>query len=211
MIAKTIKAPEAFIPPKTLVDIEPNNDEYVVLSDLHLPYQLESVIDEIKKEHSGKTLIINGDFVDAYSISTFSKRSVTTLIDEIRYANQYIKDLSRYFSEVILLDGNHERRLYRYIESKAEELGFFHPDSVNYYVSRRLSFGLDYLQVGESLPGVTYYDSRFLKIGDVIFTHPSDSLRSVGGVAKRVIEAAISEGIDFRYAIIGHTHRVGLT
>ena len=196
-----------------LVTVTQNDGEYVVISDLHVPFHIEEAIEAIIEEHGDrdKYLVIAGDYVDCANISVYPKSALNTLLDEICLANNLLKELSTHFKQVFLLDGNHERRLYRYMESQASAVAMFNPQSVNYYVCHELRFHRDSIELVDRLPKVRYISSRFVQFGDVLITHPADSLTSTGGVAKRVIETAISHNlVDFKYAVIGHTHKVGV-
>ncbi|HOJ93761.1 MAG TPA: hypothetical protein PK390_00840 [Fervidobacterium nodosum] len=129
------------------------------------------------------------------TVSTYGHEKTHVLLEEIKIGNQLIRELKNYFENIYVLDGNHERRLGRYIERKAEEIAFLTPYSANYYVCRNIRFLDDCIEDYGPLDGIKYVKTRFLLIGDVLFTHPDTFLRAPASLLKRVIETAISEDI----------------
>lgn len=98
-----------------------------IMSDIHLPYHnIESLtvaIDYLKKEKVD-ALLLNGDTIDCYALSRFSK-------DPKKRDFKYELDTLKAFMEVINKElkakvffkiGNHEHRYERFLQEKAHEL-----------------------------------------------------------------------------------------
>lgn len=99
-----------------------------LLSDIHIPFQhnqaLTTALDYCKKQKITH-LILNGDVIDAYMISSFqrdtSKRSFKYEIDT---AKAFLTKLVEKFKgvHIIYKEGNHEARFMKFMRSKAPEL-----------------------------------------------------------------------------------------
>ena len=120
-------------------DISPEKTEAVelklkgcgsILSDLHIPYHSKPAL-EVALEHAEKNkamdwLIINGDFVDFYLISKWSRNPATRRIkDELIMARDFFIELSKYYPKIIYKLGNHERRFLSYLYTNAPEIADF--------------------------------------------------------------------------------------
>lgn len=181
------------------------------ISDLHIPYQEQELLDYVINEHAGDDtiLVINGDLIDAVHISTFTNEARHSQKDEILQANQLVKELSTRFMHVFVLDGNHERRLQRYIGRNARPLEFLMPVTFNFYVVRNLYEDENGMLIpGEPIENVTYVPQRFFLIDNILFSHPQNYSGTPGTTVKKVINSALSNYINFDIAVIGHTHQV---
>ena len=103
-------------------------DRILFIPDQHFPYNdkrywrlLIKVAQCIKFD----TIVILGDFIDCYTVSSHSKdpRRMLSLKQEIQTAKVAIKQLEALGAKrYIYTEGNHEDRLWRYIKDKAPEL-----------------------------------------------------------------------------------------
>lgn len=99
-----------------------------IISDIHMPYQnnqaLTSALDYLKKRKITH-LYINGDLIDAYTMSTFDKdpgkKNWKYEVDVVR---NFLKTLKNKFKgvKIILKEGNHDERFKRFMMRKAPEL-----------------------------------------------------------------------------------------
>jgi UDP-2,3-diacylglucosamine pyrophosphatase LpxH len=105
---------------------------YALIYDIHAPYHDKNAytmaldyIRALKPKVDG--VILGGDFVDFYKIS-FWKNDPNRLKfeDEVAEVNDMLKDLRKMFYRIPIdyLEGNHEQRLFRYINEKAPDLAF---------------------------------------------------------------------------------------
>lgn len=166
----------------------------VIVSDLHAPYQdlkawavCLAAIKALKPE----TIVVIGDFADCYSVSSFD-RNPTRRQDlkwEIDQVRAELKKLCRLADgRVAYCEGNHERRLERYLCSKAPEL-----------------YGLISIRdlLLQGIRGVEWVPYReHVKIGKVLYTH---DVGHAGVYAGRHTLSACGHNVVF-----GHTHRGGV-
>jgi predicted phosphodiesterase len=100
----------------------------LVLPDVHVPYHnvpaLTAAIDYGVKQKAD-TILINGDFLDCYSISSFEKDPRKRgFSDELKMGRSILNTLRTVFPKAhfIYQLGNHEDRYERFMKSKAPEL-----------------------------------------------------------------------------------------
>lgn len=105
--------------------IKPGDFKVGIINDVHFPYHskenLELALEKFIEAGVNK-IILNGDIVDFYSISRFSKTpNAKTLVDEIAMAKECFRQLRLNFPDVEIYYkcGNHENRLYRYLTERA--------------------------------------------------------------------------------------------
>lgn len=103
-------------------------DNILVIADLHIPYQhkqaLQCALNFASKKKITKIIIL-GDLLDFYQLSTFSKNpEMFDLQFEINEAIKFLNQLRKQFpkTEIIYKEGNHEERLERYIFKNSELL-----------------------------------------------------------------------------------------
>ena len=96
-----------------------NNDKIkvLVMNDIHLPYQRDDVLDEIRKHKNIDYLILAGDIIDCESCSSFDVMDRPTVDQEIVIAHQFIKKINTIINpektKIICIRGNHEERYTR--------------------------------------------------------------------------------------------------
>lgn len=103
---------------------------YLVISDLHYPYQCrryEKLIIKILKSHRFAGIVQLGDALDFWQLSTYDKDPArkNTIMDDIGEWNETLTKWASVMhrnSEIHLLEGNHEFRLHRYIARHARDL-----------------------------------------------------------------------------------------
>lgn len=92
---------------------------FVLLGDLEIPFQNTGLLTKaikIAEVFGINNLLIGGDFLCLDSVSTWSKGSierVPTLTQEIKDARNILKLLSRQFTNIYMIMGNHEERIVR--------------------------------------------------------------------------------------------------
>ena len=99
----------------------------LILSDIHIPYHdteaLTIAIDWAKK-HEVDCVILNGDIVDFYGISKWSKDPTRpTVKTELDMLYQFLQWLHQELPvKIYYKDGNHEERITHYLRAKCAEL-----------------------------------------------------------------------------------------
>lgn len=169
----------------------------VSLSDQHIPFQDKAVERQIfawLKDYQPDTIIINGDLVDFYSISSFLKdpKRKETLQDEINQAIIYISRLRATCPNATLHYnlGNHENRLKRYLLSNAKAL-----DSLD---------ALKFPNLLKLRDNDVLLHEQGLKLNrNLLITHGTRISKHSGSTARAEFETHLSSGVS------GHTHRVG--
>lgn len=168
---------------------------FAVVSDIHYPFEdskaVKAFIKYIKK-NPVDVLIFNGDILDMYDVSKFSKSPdrIQCLQQEINKATALFKKCRSLLPEakLIFIQGNHEFRLERYLENHSE------------------LWSLDCLKLPNLLKLDKYniqYEPDGYKLGSLYITHGSCVSKYSGVSARMEMEKNDSSGIS------GHTHRGG--
>jgi predicted phosphodiesterase len=108
--------------------VELKGNKFLILSDIHIPYQdneaLECAIKEGLKQGCD-AVVLNGDALDCHTISDFVKDPRKRKFKEELYAmRQFVDTLRKQFptAHIYYKEGNHEERYYRFMRVKAPEL-----------------------------------------------------------------------------------------
>jgi UDP-2,3-diacylglucosamine pyrophosphatase LpxH len=171
---------------------------HVVASDIHAPFQDRAVVNLLLRfirDHKPGYVHLLGDIVDCYQISRFSKDPLRkeNLQDELDAGRRFLQRVrdAAPRSRIIYSEGNHEKRLTKYLRSTAPELA-----------------GLRCLQLPELLSfdelGVKYRSEQNpYRVGSLLFTHGQV-------VRKWAAWSAKGHWEKFGCCVIhGHTHRLG--
>lgn len=177
--------------------LPPGMKTIVVFNDVHVPFHnkkgVEAVL-KLCKEYQPDAIVINGDFLDCYSISSFDKApGGPTLQDELDQGLEILNRLRRYcpLAEIWYTEGNHEERLRRLIKSQHGLHGL-------------RSFSLESLLEFERLDIKYRSYKEVVWFGDLAIYHGKHISGHAGYSAKRELERG-----GFRYVITGHVHRLG--
>jgi len=99
----------------------------LILSDIHFPYHNAAALKAAIKyglEQQVDCIILNGDILDFYQLSDFSKDpSKPTMRKELELGRWFLKELRLAFpkAQIYYKIGNHEMRLERWLKVKAPE------------------------------------------------------------------------------------------
>jgi predicted phosphodiesterase len=202
--------------------VEGNARFILSLSDLHIPFCPPARIKEILEAHAADlkengVIVLNGDIMDQYGASTFTKFKEVNLLQEYRATFELVKLCTEYASRVVLVRGNHEKRLGRLVRDKL-------PSSATSVIETDLlsriangeklnSFG-DLVGVDLEMKAKVSYsrsDAWFQLVGKTIFCHPSFySGSSPGATVAKAAEHFVKRGyvpmVDFDSIVCGHTH-----
>ena len=167
----------------------------IALGDTHCPFHDKRALEiayQIITDIQPDTIVLMGDMVDMYAISSFSrdpKRSLQ-LQNELDATNEVLKQIDALTdATVIYLEGNHEQRLQRYLRLRPE----LH-DLASLKLERLL--GLDTLG---------WQIKSEYKSGDLLFVHGRYISKHSAYSIKRELEARA-----FQVSMLmGHTHRIG--
>lgn len=192
----------------------------LIISDLHIPFELvglDTLIGSLSEQFDN--LVINGDFLDMFSMSTFSKDADIPLYAEVERGMAYLSKWSKQFDKLIFNKGNHEMRAEREFgkNDKFNRIMFMNNfDVLDYIVSglkyadfnEKAGAGTHMDDIDDFMSRITYTKSTACKIGDAIIAHPT----TYSAVPSKTVSMAIDyykERIpNIKAVIIGHTHHV---
>lgn len=144
----------------------------LIIQDTHIPFHDEKFLIEIIEKHKNDVdrIIIGGDFLDCYSVSTFPKHKDITLKEELIEGVKVLQYLSESVPEVILVQGNHEERVQKAIHKQLDKnLTFLMQNNILEFISR--GFALE--TIGKELSNVQIINNWYYQLDDAIIGHPS--------------------------------------
>ena len=200
-----------------------NEDETRILciSDMHIPFNRD--IKEFFK-YKGKvdTLVLNGDIIDNYSMSNFTKMYRLSLVEELIQARELLIELIEEIQpkKVTVVTGNHEIRLGKKIADKIgsdlldlmprDALAFLFDTGFNYY-DRIKKCKTVYTPIDEEVDcEVNYVGNFWTKEGKTIFVHPQAFRGTTLGTVGKAYDYFTAIGEDFQSIIMAHTHKLGM-
>lgn len=187
----------------------------VVLTDIHVPFEMVSVITHMLENHSdADILIIGGDFFECYGVSAFRKSRAIPFRYEYDIALEYIKLFTSVFNTVVLVDGNHERRLPNYIRDQAGNMlrGLIHDNAM-----QMLADGLAFDAQGQLTKQYSWsnvvYDAYprgdYVRVGNLVVSHFNDYSSIPMRTSISVTDKLIDLVPGLQCTVQGHTHQQG--
>lgn len=114
---------------KNVIDLETKikNGLVIVGSDIHIPFQDDDAVDsfiEYCKKKKPEVIVLNGDVLDMFMLSKFTKGEGRNPLEEITMCRELLASLRNACpnAEIYYIIGNHENRLEKYVLTKAPEL-----------------------------------------------------------------------------------------
>lgn len=148
------------------------------LADFHIPFAQEDHIKEAIDTHSDANVcVLGGDLLDGYAFSRWGRARRIAAIYEYVAAFEIIEYCANTFEKVVLLEGNHERRVAKCLarnEFDVEQSQILKPDLLARIANgERLNKNADLVEKVD-FSNVHYdpYDSWYERIGKTIFCHP---------------------------------------
>lgn len=189
----------------------------ITFSDLHVPFFLWEDMQRALAEHSDADIVVlNGDILDAYIFSTFSKSKRIAALKEYISAFDLVKILSDNFESVVIVSGNHDYRTSRAVAHSGldqEATQILRPDLL-----ARIANGEQLNEYAELVQkhdfSNVYYqkqDSWYVRIGKTIFCHPSGfGSKYPGATVVKLLDhfSARMDDSEFDSIVVGHTHKV---
>jgi hypothetical protein len=120
--------PKSDEPPEKVKPVDLRLNGYgALIGDIHFPYHSESALnaalEHIDKKEATDFILLNGDVMDFYQASRYSKNPKTRdLESEVEMVCDFLEGLTRHFGRVIYKLGNHERRWEAYLYANAPEI-----------------------------------------------------------------------------------------
>ena len=114
---------------KNVIDLETKikNGLVIIGSDIHIPFQDDDAVDsfiEYCKKRKPEVIVLNGDVLDMFMLSKFTKGEGRNPLEEITMCRELLASLRDACpnAEIYYIIGNHENRLEKYVLTKAPEL-----------------------------------------------------------------------------------------
>lgn len=196
--------------------VEDASRKILSLSDIHFPFALVNEIDKALKLHSdADVVVLNGDILDGYIFSTYSKARRIAALKEYMAAFELVKRLSEAFPKVVIVRGNHDGRPAKALAKNGfptEASQVLRPDLL-----ARIANGEALNESGELIAKLDFdnviyqkYDSWYVRIGKTIFAHPDAYFGSwPGQTAVKLCDYFTKRmgSNSFDSVVVGHTHR----
>lgn len=194
-------------------NITSKNKKIMIINDVHVPYQHEELINEIKKHKDIDCLVIGGDLIDCESCSSFQMLERPTLEQELVSAHEFIQEINKIINaEIICIKGNHEERLEREI-CKMQNKGL--QRLLDSQLLRMLEEGFKF-NIGtkrkkyKAIENFKYIDKWYARLFDnLVICHPKDFSNVPAKIAEKSAEYFLNRGIIEKDDVIfiGHTHK----
>lgn len=189
----------------------------LTFSDLHIPFFLSEQMYDVLDQHQDTDIIVlNGDILDGYIFSTFSKAKRIAALKEYQAAYDLVHWLSDNFENIIIVSGNHDSRSSKVLSRagfEKEATQVFRPDLLSRIANGEQLDDLGNLLQKRDFDNVHYQlmDSWYVRVGKTIFAHPDGfASRFPGATAVKLYDhfsAAMHED-DFDSIVVGHTHKI---
>lgn len=182
------------------------------LSDFHIPFERDDLILQAVEEHKdADILVLNGDILDVYAVSTWPKEKSIALKKEYDIALEYMKIFAKTFPKVVITRGNHEFRLNRYFNSNVTPAISF---LVNKEILGHLSEGKVYDDDGNVIETLDFSnviylpgnEAWFFKVGKTMFVHPQ-AFSIVPGKTSVMAWEYFMDREDIDSICCAHTHQ----
>ena len=176
----------------------PEGTRLVSLSDTQLPFVDQPLLEAVYtfvEDFKPHDIIINGDWLDCYSISAFDQRPerLFNLEDEMQQGADIIRQLKRLAAKdcrVYFVFGNHEERLEKEIWRRAQNFSFL------------VKTIPEAMELDTLCEGYVPYGKHVDYLG-FVFTHGNFVSAFSAYTARKHYERYRSSGVN------GHTHRLG--
>lgn len=169
---------------------------WVVMNDLQIPFQDKAAVAlvlDFVADLKPFGVVLNGDIVDCYALSTFDKDPLTpaTLAREIAESSTLLARLAPHTKTRVWLGGNHEDRLRRFLWAKAPMfagLGDLEFPALFHLADH----GFEWHPYGH----IIHLGKLAVTHGDIVRRHSGDSARAHYDKYGQSV-------------LVGHTHRLG--
>ena len=193
--------------------LENKKKKVMIINDVHVPYQHDGLLDEIRKHKDMDYLVIGGDLIDCESCSSFQMLERPTLEEELVAAHEFIQEINKIIdAEIICIKGNHEERLEREI-CKMQNKGL--QRLLDSQLLRMLEEGFKF-SIGtkrkqyKAIENFKYIDKWYARLFDnLVICHPKDFSNVPARIAEKSAEYFLNRGVIEKDDVIfiGHTHK----
>ena len=188
----------------------------VVAGDFHIPFHDIDALNlffKFIKSTRPDTIILNGDIIDCYKLFKNEQTPISSAefeheVDLTRQVLQRIRNTCP-DSEIIMIEGNHEFRLRKYLIQRAPHLyklllgGFFdnsNSGTLMDYLLNCWKYKIEYIPLKENM---NKFSHNYIQIQDIFIGHFDKVTKHAGYTAKNLRE---DMGVNI---VQSHTHRIG--
>ncbi len=184
----------------------------LVLSDLHIPYCRDDILDIVKKHAKEiKYLVLGGDVVDCESISVFDSLGQVDLTDEMIQAHNLLYEIQKLTPGVdrYIIFGNHEVRFEKYLACNGGSLVDLHSNNILEEIVGGFKYfnHQDNTTIGYSELDYTVINDWKVQINDLIVCHPKSFSKIQGRTASNACDYFMNNGFNFESVYVAHTHK----
>ena len=190
-------------------------EKVLVISDLHIPYHRNDVLDIVRKHKDEVNLIVlNGDIIDCKPISKYVELGRGTLIDEMAACHTALKQIDDITPDIkkVMTLGNHEVRMAKYMASKPSELNKLHTDNILKEIVdgfKKVDHEKGQVIYFDSLENYEVLDNWYYQYNGMICCHPISFSKIPARTAYNAVEYFVRNGFNFDTCLVAHTHHYG--
>lgn len=188
----------------------------MIINDVHTPFERGDVLEIIAK-HADEitTLVIGGDLMDCYEVSSFPKINRDDFMSEVIYGYNFLKKIRKILNngqKIIIINGNHEERWKKVITKMNEKnmQKFINPNVLDMIVNGFTTYEGNKKNIFNPIPDIIHIPHWYVVIDRMIVAHPKDFSRVKGKMLENVTQHFINKNIDFDLVIFGHTHKISI-
>lgn len=187
-------------------------EKILVLSDLHIPYHRDDILNIVKK-HADEisTLILGGDIIDCHPISSFGDLDPKPLHTEMVACHELLKQIEELTPNVerIAIFGNHEARYQKMLERCPSEINSLHSDNILMEICKGFEVH-DRLNetINEYVPlDYEVINSWWIKVKNCIVCHPMSFSKVAAKTSQMSLDYFIEREESFDVCLVAHTHK----
>jgi predicted phosphodiesterase len=191
-----LKLPESIYKEQPFFILPKDDYSILVINDIHIPFHDVKALTAALKEgkrRKVKAVILNGDVIDFYGISRFSKTQYVSIKAELNLAADFFTVLRKYFpsADIIYKTGNHEDRWKVYLWNQSMEIAELESLRLENLLSLN-KLRIDFVD-----------DKRVIKVGSAYIVHGHELYSSAGAinVARNIRLKTLDN------TIFGHFHK----
>ncbi|MCX7908423.1 MAG: metallophosphoesterase [Ignavibacteria bacterium] len=194
---EVLEIPESLYEEENNYIIDPEFSRIAILNDIHIPFHDKNALHtaiEYVVNFDPDLIILNGDILDCYSISRYSRNpNLKDYNQEIQIGLKFLEFLRSKFPtpQIVYKFGNHEERLQFYIWNRAEELNNIEEIRLEYLLKFH-KFGISTVTATQIIEGTHFF---------VAHGHEIYASAGMVNIARNMRLKA------FENVIVGHFHR----
>lgn len=188
----------------------------LVLNDIHLPFEREDVLEIIKKHADEIThLVIGGDLLDCKDISVFPHDNCLSIIDEIKYAYNWLSEVRTILGNkpILCCKGNHENRFSKLVLKDKVLQNFVDPEILRMFEDGFTLFEGNKKIKYKPISNFKYVPKWYLELDKkIIVCHPAHFSVVPSSTLEKTCEHFINKDIDFipELIVVAHTHKFSI-